>query len=60
MVIYLRHPDHGTKVAIAEAEAIYDEKHGWERFDVNSPELDTIVVNVLAKPRGRTRKEIPA
>jgi hypothetical protein len=26
MVIYLRHPVHGTKVAIAEAEAKADEK----------------------------------
>jgi hypothetical protein len=33
MVIYLRHPVHGTKVAIAEAEAEADEKKGWERYD---------------------------
>ena len=33
MHIYLRHPRHGTKVAVAEAEALYDEKNGWERFD---------------------------
>jgi hypothetical protein len=26
MVIYMRHPVHGNKVAIAEAEAAYDEK----------------------------------
>jgi hypothetical protein len=33
MHIYLKHPRHGTKVAIAEAEAVADEKTGWVRFD---------------------------
>jgi hypothetical protein len=33
MHIYLKHPRHGTKVAVAEAEAVYDEKSGWVRFD---------------------------
>lgn len=32
--IYLRHDIHGTKVAIAEAEAEADEKNGWKRYDV--------------------------
>jgi hypothetical protein len=31
--IYLKHPVHGAKVAIAEAEAAYDEKSGWVRYD---------------------------
>ena len=53
MVIYMRHPVHGKKVAIAVAEAVYDEKNGWERFELGDPE-----VNELAKPRGRPRKEI--
>ena len=54
MVIYLRHPIHGNKVAIADAEADADEKNGWERY-----ELGTLLttVNELAKPRGRPRKE---
>lgn len=34
MVIYLKHPKHGTKVAIAEEEAKADEKNGWERLKV--------------------------
>ena len=55
MVIYMRHPVHGNKVAIAEAEAVYDEKNGWERFELGDPELE---VNELAKPRGRPRKEL--
>ena len=60
MVIYMRHPVHGNKVAIAEAEAVYDETNGWERYDVGvllrpaPPES----VNELAKPRGRPRKEL--
>ena len=56
MVIYLRHPEHGNKVAIAEAEAAYDEKNGWERYDAGA--LLTTVVNELIKPRGRPRKEL--
>jgi len=39
MVIYLRHPIHGTKVAIAEAEAVYDEKSGWERYNPDTPAM---------------------
>ncbi len=54
MVIYMRHPVHGNKVAIAEAEAEADEKNGWERFEPGDPENE---VNELAKPRGRPRKE---
>lgn len=33
MVIYLRHPYHGTKVAVLEAEAEADIMEGWVRFD---------------------------
>ena len=55
MVIYLRHPAHGSKVAIAEAEAEADEKKGWERYELGA--LLT-PVNELAKPRGRPRKEL--
>lgn len=32
-VIYLRHPDHGAKVAISEMEAENDMQNGWEEFD---------------------------
>jgi len=31
--IYLKHPVHGTKVATVDAEAAYDEKNGWTRYD---------------------------
>lgn len=33
MVIYLKHPVHGMKVAISDLEAEYDKKNGWEIFD---------------------------
>jgi hypothetical protein len=61
MVIYLRHPVHGNKVAIAEAEATYDEKSGWVRYDAGALLTPSEpVLNELAKPRGRPRKEIAA
>ncbi len=37
MPIYLKHERHGTKVATSEAEAVYDESHGWTRYDVATP-----------------------
>jgi hypothetical protein len=37
-VIYLRHPQHGAKVAISEHEAIQDEMYGWERFTLDEVE----------------------
>jgi hypothetical protein len=34
MVIYLTHPEHGSKVATCEEEAVYDEANGWKRQEV--------------------------
>lgn len=51
-VIYLRHPDHGCKVACVEAEAGYDEKNGWTRY--NPEEVEEPPVNALK--RKYTRK----
>ncbi len=34
--IYLKHAQHGNKVAISEDEAKADEKNGWERYDVSA------------------------
>jgi len=36
-VIYLRHPIHGTKVAMMDAEAEADERNGWKRFAPEAP-----------------------
>jgi hypothetical protein len=33
MIIYLKHPTHGTKVATMEAEADADKENGWVEFD---------------------------
>jgi hypothetical protein len=49
MVIYLRHPVHGTKVAIAEAEALEDELNGWVRYTLDTP--------ASSEPVKRRRKE---
>lgn len=32
-VIYLKHPEHGVKVACLDLEAEADIENGWERFD---------------------------
>ena len=59
-MIYLRHPDHGTKVATMEAEAIYDEENGWVRYTPGEPSDEPAdePVNVMRR-RGRpARKQV--
>ena len=63
-VIYMVHPAHGAKVAISEHEAIYDEMHGWERYDPTTP--DAAVgdegdepVNEMVAPKRRGRRRAP-
>ena len=36
-LIYLRHPDHGDKIATMEAEAKHDEEYGWMRYNPGDP-----------------------
>lgn len=36
MVIYLKNPQGGTKVACSEMEAQYDESKGWVRYQVGT------------------------
>ena len=56
MVIYMKHPIHGAKVACEEWEAVADEKNGWVRFDPDAP-VPQEPVNALAAPRrGRPRR----
>ena len=45
-VIYLRHPDHGHKVAVSSMEAENDEQNGWIRYTLDTP---TPVVEVVAE-----------
>ena len=51
MQIYLTHPQHGQKVAIAEEEAIEDVKNGWERYTLNDVAQDAAPVNELKRRR---------
>jgi hypothetical protein len=37
MHIYLRHPQHGNKVAISDMEVAFDEKNGWVRYNADTP-----------------------
>ena len=64
--IYLMHPKHGVKVATMEAEAQYDETHGWRRFELEDLQDDVepdailpdaeVEANVMAEaPRRRGR-----
>jgi hypothetical protein len=51
MHIYLKHPKHGTKVAIADEEAIEDAKNGWVRYTLNAPVEEAEPVNELKRRR---------
>lgn len=53
-VIYLKHRQHGAKVAISEQEAQQDEQHGWVRFDPDSVDSDE-AGNSLETGRRRRR-----
>ena len=58
-VIYLRHPRHGDKVAISDAEAVADERNGWVRYNPSAPVISVSddvpeFLNTLA-PRRRGR-----
>lgn len=55
MVIYLKHPKHGTKVAICDMEAVADEKNGWTRYTLDTPIEVAPVVNTLEVKRRRGR-----
>jgi hypothetical protein len=37
-----------------EAEAVYDEKNGWVRFEVDAVN-EPVTVNEMKRPRGRPR-----
>ena len=45
-MIYLKHPKHGIKIAMAEMEAVHDELSGWTRYDpMNGAEPVAPVLN---------------
>jgi hypothetical protein len=53
-VIYLKHPEHGVKVACLDLEAEADEENGWIRFDPDgaTPEPKNVIAS-----RRRSRVE---
>jgi hypothetical protein len=59
MNIYLKHPVHGNKVATMELEAVYDEDHGWSRYNPDMPDLvSEFETNALSIKRKYTRKAV--
>jgi hypothetical protein len=59
MVIYLKHPKHGAKVAICDMEAVADETNGWTRYTLDTPiEEVAPVVNALEVKRKRGRPAV--
>jgi len=49
MIIYLKHPEHGRKVAINELEANQDKENGWVEYEIES----------IEKPAGLAPKTEP-
>lgn len=46
MNIYLRHPVHGTKIAMIDLEADFDEQNGWVRYNSETlPDTEETVVS---------------
>lgn len=39
-MIYLKHETHGTKIALCEQEAVFDEENGWKRYNPNQVESE--------------------
>lgn len=60
MNIYLKHPVHGTKVAIMEAEAEHDEQNGWTRYNPDTPSIETeeAVNTLVVKRRRKVAEEV--
>lgn len=48
MVIYLKHPKHGTKVAISDMEAQSDIQNGWEEYNPDTPSVSESAINDAA------------
>jgi hypothetical protein len=57
-VIYMSHPVHGSKVATMELEAELDEKNGWTRYTLDTPEEVAPVVLEVKRKRGRPALEV--
>lgn len=64
MIIYMKHPVHGTKIATLELEAVADEENGWVRYtldeaeDFEENEESAPINNLQPKRRGRPPKNL--
>lgn len=56
-VIYLSHPQHGSKVAISVEEAMCDEEFGWERYNPDDDAEPSVNEMPARKSRRRTTQE---
>ena len=65
-IIYLSHPQHGTKVANMEQEAESDEQNGWTRYTIDTPtesvevveeQLEPVVEEVVNTLKPKTRRK---
>ena len=60
MQIYLQHEIHGRKIAYMEMEAEFDEKNGWVRYTLDTPDEVAPVANELEVKRRRGRPSLEA
>jgi hypothetical protein len=51
MHIYLKHPVHGSKVAISDMEVEADVQNGWEVYNLDAPVVEAAPVNELKRRR---------
>jgi hypothetical protein len=59
-VIYLKHAEHGGKVAISEQEAAWDESKGWKRFDPTAKQEEPQKVAPEVEEKQGEAVEVPA
>lgn len=60
--IYLKHPKHGVKAVVFEAEAVHDEKSGWVRYNPPTPSIPEWAAprnNALKVGRKLMREGVP-
>jgi hypothetical protein len=58
MLIHLRHPVHGKKIATMDLEAEADEQNGWKRYDPDAPATVSIDTQVNALETKRRRRQV--
>ena len=66
MTIYLKHPIHGTKVAMSSMEVENDEQNGWTRYTIDTPtpvvevveeQVEEPIVEVVNTLKPKTRRK---